>query len=100
MALTVESEHRLKSKDFHKFYKSHEANLKGLVKSAEAFVRTYIPKGETLRADDVVGHVIPALRVNSAFVEHCEKQRLSSAKWAVDFADYIVEQVHPTKIGD
>lgn len=98
MALTLESMQKLKSKGFDAFYTTNKVALKSLVTNSEKYVKTYLPAGGSMMPADIALHVVPALRANSSFIEYAEGKKLSPNRWANDFADYIVEQAHPSKI--
>lgn len=98
MSLTAETIQKLKGKKFDEFYQQHENKWKAMVENAEEYVRTWLPQGEALHPADLANQIVVPLRVDPDFVQYSEKKKLTQKHWAQDFADYIVDQIHPTNI--
>lgn len=89
---------RLKAKKFPQLYQAHKAKWKSMARDAEAYVDKWVPKGERIRSADIANQLVDPLRVDVDFVKHVNENTGGQKYWAVDFADYIVDEIHGTVI--
>jgi hypothetical protein len=98
MALTAEIMQSLKAKKFPELYESHKEKWNLMARDAETYVDKWVPKGERIRAPDIANQLVDPLRVDADFVKHVDEKTGGQKYWSVNFADYIVDQMHGAKI--
>jgi len=98
MSLTLEIEHKLKSKGFDTLYDDHDAKWIEMAGKAREYTRTFIPNTETIRPGDVSESLQNAIKIDPQFEQHLRVKKLSEKYWVRHFSDYILDKIYPSEI--
>jgi hypothetical protein len=94
MALTLEKEQRLTSVGLVGLFNDHRQLWKEMAQQAHDYVKQYVDRASaTVRIDDVVGVLVPALRVTDILTAKLAEKKLTQKYWADWFGDYVLEKV-------
>jgi hypothetical protein len=92
MALTLESEQRLRDAGLVQLYDDHEATWLEAAQEAKAFIDGNFPDGAIVRRDDVAKALHPVLEVNEVLKEYLDQERLRGRFWIKFFGDLIIDR--------
>jgi hypothetical protein len=76
MPLTAEIIKNLEGKSFNALYDQHEEKWRGMVTTAETYVRTCLPQGQDARPADVANILTSAVALDTHFRRHCENRKI------------------------
>lgn len=94
MALTLEKEQRLTSVSLVGLFNNHRELWKQMAQQAHDYAKQYVDRASaTVRIDDVVGPLVPALRVTETLTNKLAEKKLTQKYWAEWFGDYVLEKV-------
>jgi hypothetical protein len=92
MALTFESEQRLKRVNLIKVFEGSKAGWKKLARQSYDFVKRNFPEGAAIRPDDVSKALVPLLEVNEQLINYLSSNKLKQKYWISDFCDLILDR--------
>lgn len=92
MALTLESEQRLKDVGLIELYSQHAAIWLDAAHQAKAFIVSNFPDGAKVRRDDVAKALFPVLEVNEVLKEYLDQKKLRGKFWIRFFGDLIIDK--------
>lgn len=92
MALTLESEQRLKKVELVKLFEDSQAKWTTLARQSYQFVQKNFPSGAIIRPDDVAKALVPLLEVNQDLSTYLEVNKLGQKYWIRDFGDLILDR--------
>ena len=92
MALTLESELRLKKVGLDQLLKKNSHRWEGLAKSAHDFVSKNFPDKAAVRPDDVAKALVPLLEVDAKLNTYLAEENLKQKYWIRDFCDLILDR--------
>ena len=92
MALTLESEQRLKDAGLIQLYDDHSATWLEAAQEAKAFIEGNFPEGASVRRDDVAKALHPVLEVNEVLKAYLDQEKLRGKFWIKFFGDLIIDR--------
>ena len=91
MALSQAELQSLERASLVKFFDANRAVWEELYDDAREYVQKYISSPATLRQDDVIEALVPALGVTKLLTDELSKKKLRQKYWRDYFADLIVD---------
>jgi hypothetical protein len=91
MALNLEELQRLKYASLFELYKQHKLEWNQMAIKAYNYTKDYILPPTSVRPDDVVKTLIPAISVSQKFIDYTHDKKLREKYWAAWFADLILD---------
>jgi hypothetical protein len=96
MALTLETEQKLKDGKLIDFFSEDEERWTLLARSCYKLVDDLFPSDTKIRPDDVVKVLEPFIRVDDAFNDHLASNKLKEKYWSRHFCDLILDRTWVT----
>jgi len=98
MSLTLEIEHRLKSKGFDDLYEGHTPKWIEMAAKAKEYCETFITADETIRPGDISENLQNAIKTDTHFEAHLKAWKLKEKYWIRYFSDYILDKIYPPHV--
>lgn len=92
MALTLESEQRLRRVELTAFFEESREEWLKLAKETYEFMQTNFPEGVTIRRDDIAKALVPLLEVKESLIDCLNEKKLKQKYWISDFCDLIIDR--------
>ena len=94
MGLTLEIEHKLKSKGFDQLYEAQTPKWIEMASNARSYCEKFITT-ETIRPGDISENLQNAIKTDPHFEAHLKARKLSEKYWVRHFSDYILDRIYP-----
>jgi hypothetical protein len=92
MALTEQKIKDLTDKKFDELYTRNKTVWLALAKNAHEYAKSNITSGREPRPDDIAAVLLPIVKPNDALRDHQEDNKAKSARYAIMFTEYVVDQ--------
>ena len=100
MALTLETEIRLKRVGLIDFYKDFNSEWFELTRHCFNFCSENFPGHSQIREDDVAKELIHLLEINEHFMDALSERKLNQKYWIRDFCDLIIDRTWPQIVAE
>ena len=95
MALTLEELQALTNASLVQLFKEHRDVLHQMAQRAYDYTRQYIEEPNSVRVDDVIMTLAPALAVTDLLTDYLAEHKLRQKYWIRYFGDYVLDQFWP-----
>jgi hypothetical protein len=92
MALTLDTEQKLKAVSLVEFFTAHEPAWQAVAKHGYDYVKGNFPGDSPVRPDDVAKALLPIVEVDADLRTYLNKKKLTQKYWISYFTDLVIDR--------